>query len=303
MQVTIALGVAANILSALIFAGIALLLSKIIWRRELRTFFGVRRFRKGGIQIRLSCINVQPGGTIGTVTSQRGYSGSAITELEYKYALQLANSIETKPLTRTVRALLQHVTTVEEPLICNIGASRPFAGQPPVDFQSSDHLREDLAKELGEGTFILVGAPIYNLMTNYELSRHGSRFQFLAGIGEPRRGISVVRSEEQPPKDYLRSTTKNGTQLVHTEYFVLQKQHHPPSSTVFVCAGTGTGATVAALTQLKNWRNLPPRIKHAPEFFMLFEATTKDPELEPFEVRYAWSQPHLVDPAPVSLPR
>ncbi len=220
-------------------------------------------------------MNVKPGGTTGTVLINRGYCGPAISEIEYKYALLLAGAIETKPITRMLRHLIEPVARVESPLICDIGASMPFNGEPPVDFDAMSGLVAKIEKELSSGTSILVGGPVYNLLTSYIFGRPGSRCQFIVERDELRRGISIKVSPGTEARDFVRQSPEQNQAGAYTEYCLLEKLAGPQGSTVFVCAGTGAGATIAALTQLQHWKKLPNRLKRAPEFFILYEATAQ----------------------------
>jgi len=172
----------ADLCLAILLGGVAVGVSNASWRRHVHDFFGVRRPGRGAIRVRLSSINVTPGGSTGTETVVEGFFGPAISELEYRYALGLAHSIQLKPIARVIRALMDSSTSgSEEPIVCDITMTEPYGGPMPVDFACDRDLTDRLKARLRGATYVLVGEPLYNVMTRYVLSTAPSRFRFLGG--------------------------------------------------------------------------------------------------------------------------
>ena len=91
--------VVADVVAALLLGSVALLVSQLIRRRRIRTFFGITPGRET-IKLFLSCIDVKPSGAIGTEKVTGGSQGTAINHLEYRYALDFAAAVESRPLVR-----------------------------------------------------------------------------------------------------------------------------------------------------------------------------------------------------------
>jgi hypothetical protein len=165
------------------------------WQRSRRRFFGFTRDQPGAVQIKVSNMYVVPGGAVGATLTSVGYYGSALNEVEYRGALDLAGAVQTKPLRQLFQALPNQTGTdgVARPVLCQIGVSTPYVrasdGESatdrhrhlPVDFDRDRDLLERINLELcRRGTFVLVGAPIYNVLTLYALANagHDVRFSF-----------------------------------------------------------------------------------------------------------------------------
>src|SRR5262249_27588718 len=220
---------------------------------------------------------VVPGGAVGATATTVGYYGSALNEVEYRGALDLAGAIQTKPLRQLFQALANQTGTdgVARPVLCRIGVSTPYVratgGEPadrhrqlPVDFDRDRELEllERINLELCRpGTFVLVGSPIYNVLTLYALANAGddARFSFERlprGDGGFDRGIRVLRYYPNGTgRTFVREVRDDG---VYDEYFVVQKitTWGPGKGTLFLCAGTSAAATAAALGVLTKWQRL-----------------------------------------------
>jgi len=262
----------ADLLLAILLAGIAIGVSNASWRRHVHDFFGVRRPGAGAIRVRLSSISVRPGGSIGTETVVEGFFGPAISELEYRYALGLAQSIQLKPIAKVIRALMESAPGSEEPVVCDITMTEPYTGPMPADFAWDRDLTDRLRAKLRGATYVLVGEPLYNVMTRYVLSAAPSRFRFLGGTpGDEgrRRSIRVQNiyhsrnsheEDSHESEDYERQQLDNGECV---EYAILERITNWNGITIFICAGTSTAATVAALRHLTEWRALARRFDRA----------------------------------------
>jgi hypothetical protein len=281
----------------------ALMLSALVWRRSVHDFFGVRPDRNR-IAVRLSSFNVLR--CAGTEEVVEPFTGAAMSELEYRYALGLAQSVQIKPITRLLRALRETPSpAINEPLVCEIRMSEGLDLAAPVDFDEDLDLRERLGARLRGSTFVLVGEPLYNMMTGYVMNVGPSRFRFTGGRpsdGGKRRTIRVenfYHHDDRPvQQDHERERLADGQSI---EYAILERIADWNGSTVFICAGTSTGATVAALRELARWRELADRFERLRSvggvphgnFGVLYQIRTLDTEVVP-EERYVverWQYP------------
>ena len=252
-------------LTLAVFLGVAAIaISSAAWRRDVYRFFDIRRPRTGAIAIRLSCMNVLANGCTGTDMFSEGFVGSAISELEYRYALRLAQSVHLKPIARVIRTLRDVPGSIsDEPVVCEIRMSEQCEGNHPVDFTAESELMKRIETILRGGTFVLIGEPIYNVMTGYVLARSPSRFRFVGGrtVDEgKRRAISVENLYNEPGpgvrQEHERTRLPDGSNI---EYAILERITGWNGATILICAGTSTSATIAALRELTHWRELTHR--------------------------------------------
>ena len=225
------------------------------------------------IKIMISNMYVQQGGALGVMTKRSGFFGSVASEIEYVSALELAERIRSRPVARTLRALLDQVGLADsgpsKPLDCTIMFSPSHIGDtddPPVgagDYEPADFLGDtDDARRVGDafrerGTYILIGGPTHNVAVYYVLNHiQFRRFAF-----------------DVDPDDALHRNTKlrvlsyDHRGLPHTypekddedSYFIVQKipNFGPSRVTVFVCAGLSSmGTALAVATLATRWREL-----------------------------------------------
>jgi hypothetical protein len=333
--------VIANILSAaiLLLAGVALYeLGRRLGRRNLDRFFGIRSRKTGAVQIRLSNLQVKGGGTRGVTPITEGFVGAAITEGEYAAASDLALLLEDGPRRGFAGWLVKLAAQqkAESSRICRIWESPETTGEPRREFPpdgvaTSGHAlptaeqRHSVSDLFGSSdVVILVGAPIYNSLTDHvsrhPLARGGTHFRFVrlppvpADVtGRSIRGITFMHSGEPPGKPYLRESVigplPRGDGVPTTlsrEYFIVEKQilDRPNADpvTLFVCAGTGTTATVHAVSKLLAWKDLRAAFGNG-AFSALFQVDTDDPEwkVKPPMRRYDEPRPHPVERYPSDL--
>jgi hypothetical protein len=304
-----------NVVGDLVFAiGLAvaaLLVSDVLWRRALHAFFGVTRPSRSAIRVRLSCINVVPGGARATDRIAGGFVGPAMSEQEYRLALRLTRVVQRRPMVRALSALMESTRSAgTEPVVCKIGSSPPYEGEAPVEFESDAELARRLRRQLAGGTFVLIGEPMYNLLTRFVLHEAPSRFLFVGGLepgAGPARTIQVRNAYHTPAdavdEDYERKVEDG----VAIEYGVLERIVDWNGSTIFLCAGTSTASTVAAVRELVEWRDLRTRFvagrggrRREPgveplngSFGILYEVRVADREAvpEPHEVLERWCYP------------
>ncbi|MCI0688901.1 MAG: hypothetical protein L0Y54_16965 [Sporichthyaceae bacterium] len=282
----------ADVLFAAILAAAAIWLTHRARRKRVRRFFGVMP-GAGSISVFLSSIVVKERGTVGIGPIVEGYHGPAITELEYRHVLGFAATVETKPFIRLLRAVLpDDLVGPVEPTVCQVRVSPHLsAGEHP-----SRH-REDHGKEVDDalagGCVVLVGSPVYNLLTHVVLDHPAaddgarSRFRFIRTGDTPptaRRGVEVIDVYPGENQRFMRTDT---SELAHpgpiNEYFVVEKLRTAHGRTIFICAGTCSSATAAALDRLTEWRELERRFGAA-GFGLLCEirlAAVDDREADP----------------------
>ena len=275
-----------DVVLIIFFILLVTLLSDTLWRRSLRRFFRVRRARSGGISIFLSNMYVKQRGTMNVNQATpvtRGYFGYTITEAEYFYSLRLASSIQASPLSRIVLGVAEQLgaATVSPPVVCDIKPAPRYVIEEKGELSVKIPLAEITGILSGTGTLICVGAPMYNVLTDYvlgnaSLQRH---FEFVRPpnpAGGFRNGIRVCDYHANgEPRDFLREQVAfpgAPDDEGWREYFVLQRmlENQPWTSAVFICAGTSTAATIAALEEMSNWRMLAREFGES-AFAILFE--------------------------------
>lgn len=269
-----------NIIANVICVGTPVLVAVVLYRfhvrRRLERFFGITDGRPGAVQIRLSTLFVKPGGTLGPLTIRTGFVGPAIIAGEYEYAINLATAIQGRPLVGALQVLTKSlgITAIDQPVLCRIDRSLDYIrpGDPadsaatrPVDFVVDTGLVAEIEHALREhSSFVLVGSPVYNLLTHYVLSRSDepSRVEFVEAPGESGHQASAIKIRNfHLGHDHVFSrqvTTLDDGRRVFEEYFVLQKieNWNHTGTTVFICAGNSVAATAAALARLTNWQRL-----------------------------------------------
>lgn len=284
--------VMANVISAIVIALVAYAVVTLAMRRRVFRFFG---FQPGQTKqkIYLSSIAVRPKGTIGTTDVVTGFYGAAITEAEYRHALMLSAAIQARPVFRLLQAVQGAAAggaSIADPVRSGIELCPSYrqVGEP-VDLAKHDELRRNLEDAFRFASVVLIGAPIYNSMTYYAMSGAGaltSRFLYVRESGvpgpdgvepEPVRGFRVRKAGEA--EDFVRSSAPDGSSV---EYLIVEKikfrpklvgaaarRATPSEVVVFVCCGTSTGATSAAVDILRNWSALE-RVYRLDEFGVVY---------------------------------
>jgi hypothetical protein len=276
----------ANLVFAILVALAAIVLGRTFWRHRVRAFFGIRP-NKGELPIYLSNIIVKPSGTTGTAPIVQGFYGTAISEVEYFYALQFANTVETRPIYRALRALDPgDIFTPVEPIVCEIqiSPSTNEVGEP-----TNADIIATIREKVGRRSVVLVGAPIYNTLTLHLMDKLSSHFSFIreeGKSGEPVRGIRMHRGRDNH-RDYVRQPIDDSGRLL-VEYYLIEKltwpvrsdtSGHRRSTKVFICAGTCSAATAAALRALaRNWPKLQ-QLTDGTDFGLVCELLLENIEL------------------------
>lgn len=277
------LNVIANLVSAVLIAALVIAIASSALRRRVSRFFG---FKPGRTQqkVYLSSIAVKQGGTIGTTDVVVGFYGAAITEAEYKHALLLSSSIQARPTFRLLQAI-QGAAVASAAVADSVRSSIELCPSyrevgEALDLQRHHELRAALEGAFRYPSVIIIGAPIYNSLAFYAMSGVGSftsRFAFVreervpvpGGPTEHARGFRIRQAGDAD--EFIRTTRDDGIAI---EYFVIEKikfKPRPlpssdrrrdaprPETTVFLCCGTSTVATSAAVDMLRDWRRLEQR--------------------------------------------
>lgn len=291
-----------NIVSNALCIGVPLLIVFIAYhlraRRRLRRFFGITERRGATVHLRLSNIYVKPAGTLSPLSIGHGFIGPAINAAEYQYALELASAIQSHPFAGAAYALLEQfgVKAVDHPVTCRISPSLDYVRVPhqrihehqPVDFDTDQAMVAGIRRILAaHECLVLVGSPVYNVLTYYVLTNCGDqmRARFVEANAEPGHTASGVEILGFYPNGssqvFERRLTEGGDGAVtHEEFFVLQKitNWNGTPTTIFVCAGTSTAATAAALAKLSNWRTIAAEFGMGP-FTLVYAVRTADREM------------------------
>jgi hypothetical protein len=262
----------ADIAAALLIGGGALLISLVARRRRLRTFFGIPR--RNTIEVILSGVDLIPGGAVGTEKVTGGSQGTAINYLEYQYALRFATAVESRPFVRVLRTIEPDDWHTAQPVNCNIEI-----GPSCTDFNArpSEVMEEVRQRIKALECVVVVGGAIYNVVMKCMLEEYG-RVQFIrddSAGGRPRRGVRV-RYGANKLHDYYREDPPEAGQPVKPgrEYFVVARFVWE-KTTIFLCAGTCTAGTVAALRVITSWRSLQRDVGAKP-FLRVYEMPLDD---------------------------
>jgi hypothetical protein len=279
-------GLIANVIFAILVAVVAVIIGNHYWRRKVREFFDILP-QKGRLPIFLSNIVVKKSGTIGTAPVAQGFYGTAISEVEYFYALQFASTIETRPAYRALRALdPDDIITPVDPLVCEVNISPSMDAMRALGGLDTLHI---IRQMVGNRTAVIVGGPIYNTFTLQLMKRLPSRFTFVREDrnGQATRGIKVGPYKQRDDhREFIRRSVGEDHQR-QVEYFILEKLTWPirsdtgsrrKSTKIFLCAGTCSAATAAAVRALtKNWRNLK-QLTNGDDFGLLCELYLENAE-------------------------
>jgi hypothetical protein len=245
--------VAANIVATLILGGLALIVLTNYRSRGVRRFFGVAG---GGasVKIYLSAIAVKKGGTTGTAEIREGFHGDAMTELEYRHALRFASLLRSGSFSWVLTTVLGSRAGADK-ILSTIEKSPSYRQNKRDDESQIVYENPPVSAQLHESTCtVLVGGPIYNLLT-HELLRsrptNANRFfEFIRENDSDGNGVRGIRDlTVRVPESHVRRTS-NGSII---DYFIVSRLTLERGKKTFVCAGTCTAATAAAVDQLANW--------------------------------------------------
>jgi hypothetical protein len=291
----IALGILANILSVIVITVLALGLvsfAGLTVRRRLHRFLGGAPGWSGQVEIIVSNIQVRARGAIGVVFNQVGFVGTTITEAEYQAAEALKAKFEARPQIALFKAIASQLGLqgAKPSTHCQISISPKYVDshRPGLEPTVLNELELDAAAQavLDQPlTFIVLGGTLHNVLTAYILKKMESVRGFITFDVEndaDGRCTLVARICGEPGIPHFTRNvghSKSGEPL-YTEYFFVQKIKNFGRShaTVFLCFGSCTAATAAAVETLADWRGLETRYS-AHEFSILYHLETSDREI------------------------
>jgi hypothetical protein len=278
-------GIVVGAIVALIYS-----LGALGWRRKARRFFNLGRGTDGRLRVLVSSVFVRKGGTLALESVTEGFSGYALIGSEYDYVQRLAQAIETKPFGQFLGAIAQRLSEdkASPPIVVEVSGSPGYVEGDAI--QRPDATISSLLTS--RNSVVLVGNALYNSSVEYFLTHAGKQSHFTFFRPDPSEGTDIPYGIAARPYGEAGDTAEFHRHRVadqssphvglYCEYAFLQRA---PSSdqwpaTVFVCAGTSTAATTAAIEQLGNWRALLSRFGTRP-FGVLLEVYTPMRELEP----------------------
>lgn len=241
---------------AILASAVALAAAWLSRRSRVWKLFRVGTSSKNSVLVVVPSFDIAPASASGTVPVQSGFAGTAISELEYREALDLADALHANPLARLLQGVGLPERIVYRPLRCRVMASMPVS-RYVADWQaSSEEIRNAVR---GSDCVVLVGGPVYNSTTDVLLRQAPFACEFSLGEenGVPVRGVHV-RSLHGNTERTFRRRVEPGAGVCF-EYAVLEAVDWE-GARVFLCAGTCAATTVAAVRKLReDWRQLSER--------------------------------------------
>lgn len=262
--------------------------------RRLRSFLELGPSRAKTLRILVSSMFVKatvPSATIALNPIRVGFTGYALTGGEYAAALHLARSLRIPNVGRLLSTLANFIA--DRPLDplgdTKIGGAPGYVSGPAdhPDIASPEAaIRQILAED---SVVVAVGSPLYNSLSDHLTKNMGEntrvRFTRPADLGPDNIGYTLEVRPFGPTGDWGEFTRYRvaDTQSAHyqsfVEYAVVQKisRRNVRRPAIFLCAGTSTASTVAAVSLLSDWRILA---KEFPEgsFCIVLEVTVHDRE-------------------------
>ncbi len=253
--------VLSNAASAAVLAVVASALALVAaWtsrRGRVWKLFRVGTSSKSSVEVFVPSFDIAPASAAGTVPVQGGFVGTAVSELEYREALGLADALHANPAVRLLQAVGLPERIVRRPLRCRVTASMPASKYAANRQAASDEIRNAVRRA---DCVILVGGPVYNSTTDVALGQGPFAFGFHAGEqdGGLVRGVRIRPLHGNAERTFRRRA-EPGAGGTHLEYAVLEAVDWD-GRRVFLCAGTCEAATVAAVRKLgQDWRQLAKR--------------------------------------------
>jgi hypothetical protein len=266
----ILLGIVANVVSLIVVTLAAVWLTRMFSRRRRRLtgFFASGKHWSRDVRIMMSNIYLATPGATSATPAGLGFSGATMTLGEQIYAQRLVDAIEGRPSTRLLSALGDQIGLdgAAGKVRCRLSVSPLLVdGAPFPDPRHVDDgvIGAELAEVLRRGdTLVLVGGVVFNTLTRYVLRQRGDQSWFAFESGPEAAADSSKRALRASANGSdvtftCRKSEVDGVE-VFTEYFFVQKVtgFGTDHSTIFICAGTSTAATVAAVEMLTEWEPL-----------------------------------------------
>lgn len=250
--------VAAAGVLAVLAGALALSAAWVARRSRVWQLFGVGTSSRNSVLVIVPSFDIKPQSASGTRPVLTGFVGTAISELEYREALGLAEALRANPAVRLLQAVGLPERIVYRPVRCRVTASMSaseFAGRGEA--AASQEIK-DMVR--GADCVVLVGGPVYNTTTDVLLREAPFAFEFFLEDrqGEPVRGVRVRAVHGNTGRELRRRVepAAGGAGSVSIEYAVVEAVDWE-GTRVFLCAGTCAAATAAAVrTVSQGWRQL-----------------------------------------------
>ncbi|MFF4692849.1 hypothetical protein [Streptomyces sp. NPDC001307] len=245
-------GVLAVLASALALAAAWLSRRSSVWK-----LFRVGTASRSSLTVIVPSFDIRPRTATGTVSVQAGFTGTAISELEYREALDFADALQANPVVRLLQAVGLPERVVYRPIRCRVTASRSVSEYTEHQQATAEEIKNTVR---GVDCAILVGGPVYNTTTTVMLGQAPFAFTFSMRDenGRPVRGVEVRPLHGNTQRTFRRVEPQAGDGP-HLEYAVVEAVDWEETR-VFLCAGTCAAATAAAVRKLRqDWRQLAKR--------------------------------------------
>ncbi|MET8955161.1 hypothetical protein ACWEO4_30105 [Streptomyces sp. NPDC004393] len=240
-------------LLAILASALALTAAWLSRRSRVWKLFHAGTSSKNSVVVVVPSFDIAPASAAGTVPVQAGFAGTAISELEYREALDLADALHAHPVVRLLQAVGLPERIVYRPLRCRVTASMPVSRyaanrQAALEEITNTVRRTDCA--------VLVGGPVYNSTTDVMLRQAPFAFEFYLGEenGVPVRGVHIRAVHGNTERTFRRRESEAGG--AYLEYAVVEAVDWQ-GTRLFLCAGTCAATTAAAVRKLRqDWRQL-----------------------------------------------
>jgi hypothetical protein len=257
------LGLLTNFLTLILgaLAGMSVFMFR---RGRILRFYGIRQ-AQSTIRIVISRLDVKPGGTIGTTTINSGYVGPAVTQLEYEAAVLLQEQIRPNIsawLSKEVRDWISGKLVVA-------AAVNPIIELAPAPADASSWLEAYARTNL-----ILLGGPVYNAATSYYQEYESAHFTLVRGQSGAGWRVRSVRGGTPGDPGIIESRT------VDRELALVQRiVHRETGTSITMCAGTSSGATLAGAEWLsRKYRQLDRRCRNGEFGILLAFVSVANPD-------------------------
>ncbi|NJM69023.1 MAG: hypothetical protein HC862_01705 [Scytonema sp. RU_4_4] len=263
------INLASEIVAALIFALIGIIIYiSLYWknRRGILRFFGIGNSRPS-ICVYMSRLTIKSGGTEAIEYVERGYSGAAITKLEYDGALLIQNELKSRLL-----ALLP--TKVQD-----------WLGEESIELKTIDvPIKLSSLRPIDDGVFrdnlILIGTGIYNSLSHHYLNdyfkKYSQRYSCYFFHEKDDKGQRVIGINRKG----IKNAPIEGRDKGNEPGFILRIIDVDYKISVFICGGLGSSATYGSARYLaKNWKSLQKEFQNK-EFGIALIFPNQEPDGE-----------------------
>jgi len=197
------------------------------------------------IKVYVSRLTIVARGAEGCEELKEGYTGPAITKLEYDAALMVCNTIGIKLLARLPQK------------------AQDWLAQRRIGLQALNQSIDispecDKLDEIKFENMVIAGSTVYNAVAKYYFQHETCHFSF-EKIAKPEGKERIFRIRMGGMSDVVIPGLSIGRELG-----ILQRIHDKKhGNTVFLCSGLGVNATYGTVRFLiRNWRQLQRKYKY-----------------------------------------